>query len=235
MKADVPRPPQLRIPAWVPKQVAERARELARAEPPLASPAMLRALATDKRMKWVWRELSKHCGDGYLHPARPLKRSVADPQGFAMELLFSHTLTIMRDAPYKLSISGGRREAEEARDKYATTAWNLRSLAQTFVEVLPPHHPEYETWRRLTSDDVRKLKDAAEVLEQLADLEHETALTLPERDRGNAQVRGVTGELVKACRIFFGRSLYGVVARIASVVLETNISERTVRAWHPRR
>jgi hypothetical protein len=184
MKADTPRP--LRIPAWVPKPVAEKARELARRSPPVVSPALLRELATDKRMRWVWRELTKRKrhGDGYLHPVQPLKELLADPQGRGMALLFSHTLAIMQDVPYRLSFES-RREAEEARDKFAITAMNLRVLAQAFVEALPPAHRNYEVFRRLNSGQVRKLEDAAEVLEQLAQDEHEHALELPERARGN--------------------------------------------------
>jgi hypothetical protein len=233
MKADIPRPPQLRIPAWVPKQVAEKARELARAEPPVASPATLRALATNRRMKWVWTELRKQHGDGYLHPVRPLKEPVADPQGFGMALLFSHTLTIVQDAPYRLSFES-RKEAEAARDTYSMMAWDLRTLARAFVETLPPDHRNYETFRRLNSEDVRKLEDAAGVLEQLAQDEQEHALELPERDRGNALARYVTGELVKTCCTIFDTPLYGVVAAIATVALGLDIPVSTIRSWHPR-
>jgi hypothetical protein len=232
MKADAPRP--LRIPAWVPKLVAERARELARRSPPKASPALLRALATDKRMRWVWRELSKRHGDGYLHPVQPLKQPVADPQGQGMALLFSHTLAIMQDVPYRLSFES-RKEAEVARDTFSMMAWTLRTLAQAFVEALPPAHQNYEAFRRLNSEDVRKLEDAAGVLEQLAQDDHEHALELPERGRGNALARHVSGELVKTCRIIFCASLYGTVATITSVLLDSDISEGTIRAWHPRK
>jgi hypothetical protein len=234
MKVDVPRPPQLCIPAWVPKEVAEKARELARAEPPVAAPAMLRALATNRRMKWVWTELRKRHGDGYLHPVRPPKEPVADPQGFGMAVLFSHTLTIVQDAPYRLSFES-RKEAEAARDTYSMMAWRLRTLARAFVETLPPDHRNYETFRRLNSEHVRKLEDAAGVLEQLAQDEHEHALELPERDRGNALARYVSGELVQACSIIFGTPLYGVVAAIASVALGFDISVSTIRNWHPRK
>src|SRR5262249_62216060 len=94
-------------------------------------------------------------------------------------------------------------------------------------------HRNYEAFRRLNSDDVRKLADAAEVLKRLAEQEDEHARELPERARGNAMVRAVTGELVKACRIIFGASHYRIVARIASVMLGTEVSASTVRTWHP--
>jgi len=72
MKADAPRP--LRIPPWVPKQVAAIARELSRTGMARSDGAMLvtseadfqrllRALTTNPRMKPVWRELSKRQGD----------------------------------------------------------------------------------------------------------------------------------------------------------------------------
>jgi len=195
-------------------------------------PSMLRALATDQRMKWVWTELRKHHGDGYLHPARPPKEPVTDPQGFGMAFLFSYTFTIVQDTPYRLSFES-RKEAEAARDTYSMMAWRLRTLGRAFVETLPPDHRNYETFRRLNSEDVRKLEDAAGVLEQLAQEEHEYALELPERDRGNALARYVSGELVQACSTIFGTPLYGVVAAIASVALGFNISVSTIRGWHP--
>jgi hypothetical protein len=230
MKTDIPRPPRLRIPAWVPKPVADKARELSRQS--IAPPALLDALATNTRMRWVWAELSKRHGDGYLHPVRALKQPVADPQDFGMALLFAHTLAIMQDVPYRLSFES-RKEAEAARDTHSMMAGRLRTLAQAFVETLPPAHRNYEAFRRLNSEDVRKLEDAAGVLEQLAQDEYEHALELPERVRSNALARHVSGELVKTCRTIFGTSLYGVVATIASVALESDISKSTVRAWHP--
>jgi hypothetical protein len=233
MKTDVPRPPRLRIQRWVPKQVAAKARELARAESSMVLPSMLRALATDRRMKWVWTELRKRQGDSYLHPVRPLKEPVADPQGFGMAFLFSYTFTIVQNAPCYLSFES-RKEAEAARDTYSTMAWRLRTLARAFVETLPPDHRNYETFRYLNSEKVRKFEDVAGELEQLAQDQHEYALELPERDRGNALARYVSGELVQACSTIFGSPLYGVVAAIASVALGFDISVSTIRGWHPR-
>ena len=65
------RPPPVAIRSWVP--VAAKARELSQRSPPMVPPALLRALLTHERMRWVWVELSKRQGDGYLHPARRLK------------------------------------------------------------------------------------------------------------------------------------------------------------------
>jgi hypothetical protein len=42
MKADAPHAPRLRIPPWVPKAVADAARELVRRDPPVISPALLK-------------------------------------------------------------------------------------------------------------------------------------------------------------------------------------------------
>jgi hypothetical protein len=38
---------------------------------------------------------------------------------------------------------------------------------------------------------------------------------------------------VKACRIIFRSPMYRSMARIASVLLATNVSASTIRAWHP--
>jgi hypothetical protein len=40
---------------------------------------------------------------------------------------------------------------------------------------------------------------------------------------------------VTTCRIVFGASLYGVVAIITTVLLGNEISESTIRNWHPRK
>lgn len=231
MKADVSRP--LRIPAWVPKPVAAKARELSQCSPPMVSPALMHALLANKRMRWVWIELSKRQGDGYLHPARRLKGSGIDPQGFGMAALFAATITLMQDAAYRVSYEN-RKEAQTARDAYALTAQNLRTLARVLAELLPSNHRLYQRFQQANSEDVRKLNDAAGVLEQLAQEGQGAMLELPARDRGNALVRNITGELVGVCRRIFSTPLYGSVAIIASVALESDISESTIRTWHPR-
>jgi hypothetical protein len=53
------------------------------------------------------------------------------------------------------------------------------------------------------------------------------------RDRGNSLIRYVTGDLVRTFRIIFGASHYRCAARIASVLLATNVSASTVHTWHP--
>ena len=231
MKADVPRP--LRSRRRVPKPVAAKAREFAQSSPPMVSPALLRALVVNKRMRWVWVELSKRQDDGYLHPARRFKGSGDDAQGFGMAALFSTVITLMQNAQFRAPYES-RQEPEMARDAYAAMAQNLRTLARSFAELLPSDHPLYHGFQQANGEDMRKLADAAAVLERLAQEEQEAMLELPERNRGNALARNITGELVKVCRRIFGTPLYGCVATIASVALESDISESTIRTWHPR-
>src|SRR5262249_22757960 len=220
MKADAPRAPRLRIPTWVPKEVANAAHELARRDPPVISPALLKAFATNKRMKRVWRELSKRQGDGYLHRVRALPKRLGRPatdaewQAAGMAFLFSQALEIMRAELSRPVLTASRQEAETARDAYATTVINLRSFAHAIgyvaAEYIPPDYPDphrVEAVRRLYSDEMRKLEDAAEVLERYAQVEDEAASEFPARDRGNASKRRVTGELVKLCRVVFGKDL----------------------------
>jgi hypothetical protein len=233
MKADLPATPKLRIPRWVPGPVAAKARELSQHFPPMVSPALMRALVSNKRMRWVWTELSKRQGDGYLHPARPLKGSGDDPQGFGMATLFAAIVMFMQDADYRVSYEN-RQEAQTARDAYALMAQNLRTLTRTFAELLPSDHRLHQRFQQATGEDVRKLNDAAGVLERLAQEGQGAMLELPARDRGNALARNITGELVSVCRRIFGKQLYGCVAIIASVALESDISESTIRTWHPR-
>jgi len=243
MKADVPRP--LRIPAWVPKEVADKARELARRDPPVISPAILKALTTNKRMKWVWREFSKRQGDGYLHRVKALPKRLARPttdaewQAAGMVVLFSQAIEMMRAELSRPLLTASREEAEMARDTYATTAINLRSLARTLgeaaAEYIPPDYPDsrrVEAFQRRNSEEMRTLEDAAEILEEFAQVEDEAASEFPVRDRGNASKRRVTGELLKLCRVVFGKDLVGIVAIIASILFESDIPWGTIRDWH---
>jgi hypothetical protein len=215
VKADAPRP--LRIPAWVPSSVAEKARELHRRSPPAVSPALLRALVTDKRMRAVWHELAKRRrGGGYLHPARQPKEPVADPQGLGMTVLFLQALKIMHDLDRPPPVS--RKEMAAARREISAAARTLRTLAPLLLE--PPSD-------QLDREDARKLAAAAPVLDELA-------AKRGARDRGNTEIRYITSSLVKTCRIIFGASHYRIVARIASVMLATVVSESTVRTWDLR-
>jgi len=210
--------------------------------PDISTPA-LRALATNKRMKWVWRELSKRQGAGYLHRVGAVSKRLARPataaewQAAGLASLFSHAIAIMQAESSTPSFET-REEAEAACDAHATMARNLQILARTLGESAARYRPSdypdgcYDVFRRLNEEETRKLEDAAEILEELAQVADEAAAEFPRRDRGNASVRRVTGELVKVCRIIFGKSLFGVVAIIGSVLFESKISESTIRAWH---
>jgi hypothetical protein len=171
MKADAPRP--LRIPPWVPKQVAAIARELSRTGMARSDGAMLvtseadfqrllRALTTNPRMKPVWRELSKRQGDGYLHPARSLRKPVADPQGRAMTVLFFHALKIMCDVTLDRVSIASRKEVAEEREWCTNRARTLRTVAEVLLKPTPIssiaktrasswRQRRYSTdWRRIT-------------------------------------------------------------------------------------
>jgi hypothetical protein len=246
MKADAPHTSRLRIPSWVPKEVADAAREFARRDPPVISPAILKALTTNKRMKRVWRELSKRQGDGYLHRVKALPKRLARPktaaewQAAGRVVLFSQAIEIMRAELSRPLPTASREEAETARDAYTTTAINLRSFARTLgyvaAECIPPDYPDphrVEAFRRLNSEQMRKLEDAAEVLEGFAQDEDEAASEFPDRDRGNASKRRVTGELVKLCRAVFGKDLARTMGTVAGVLLGVpDIPESTIRDWH---
>lgn len=72
---------------------------------------------------------------------------------------------------------------------------------------------------------------AAEVFDRLA--QDYAADKHRERDRGNALIRHVTGELVKACRIIFRKSMGRTMGTVAGVLLGVpDIPESTIRDWH---
>jgi hypothetical protein len=229
----------------VPKEVADAARELARRDPPVISPAILKALATNKRMKWVWRELSKRKDDGgYKHRVRALPKRLARPttdaewQTAGMVFLFSQAIEIMRAESSRPPMTASRKEAKMARDVHAKQARDLRKLAKTLgetVEYIPSDYPDpsrVEAYQRRISEEMRTLEDAAKIIDEFTQVEDEAAAEFPARDHGTASKRRVTGELIKLCRALFGKDLSGTVATIASTLFETNIPEPTVRAWH---
>src|SRR5215472_16636927 len=173
MKADMPRP--LRIPRWVPEQVAEKARELSRTGMARSDRSLLvasesdfqrllRALTTDPRMRWVWRELGKRHGDGYLHPARSLRKPVADPQGRAMTVLFFHALKIICDVSLDQVSVASRKEVAKEREWCANMAETLRAMAGAFLEPTP----ERPTPDQVNREDARAFNDVAERLDRLA-------------------------------------------------------------------
>jgi len=196
-------------------------------------------------MKWVWRELSKRQGDDYLHRVKALPKRLARPatgaewQTAGMVFLFSQAIEIMRAELSRPVLTASRKEAETARDVWAARAISLRSLARTLgeaaAEYIPPDYPDpdrVEAFHHLNSAQMRTLEDAAEILEEFAQVEDEAASEFPDRDRRNASKRRVTGELLKLCRVIFGKDLAGCVAIIASILFKSKISRGTIRSWH---
>ena len=175
-------------------------------------------------MKWVWREFSKRQGDGYLHPARPLRKPVADPQGRAMTMLFFRALKIMCDVTLDRVSIASRKEVAEERERCANRARIDRAVAGALLESTPD---------QLNREDAHKLLAAAEVWDRLAQ-DYATGKHHV-RNRGNALSRHVTGELVKACCIIFRKPMGRTVGTIAGVLLGVpDIPESTIRDWHPR-
>jgi hypothetical protein len=219
------------LPEWVPKPVADRARELAQRGPP--SPGLLR-LATDERMKRVWRELCRRHRDGgdYLHPVRILPKELAqveDRQGAGMAILFSNALAVAFDERWATTSTS--KEAEAAREGYKEGAAWLRVPARALNERVTSlsSHPDNDTFRLWAIDAARKLEDAATVLDELAQTEAEAEL--PDRNRASPRERQVGVKLVEFCRTVFGTPLFGLVAIIVSVLFESKITPSTVREW----
>ena len=253
--------PELRIPSWVPEMVAYFARGVAQRNPPAVHPELLRAVITDERMRWVWRELGKRHrdGNGYLHPVRAPKGREQDPnwQGAGMVMLFSAVIGICSEQAFGLRGVTTRKKAEADRDMYRQKAAELRALAESINSGLTdasshPHYilaglspnsyrkylagPLHIAHRRRATTAARRLEDAAKVYDDLAQAEDKAIPAQMHRDRGNAAKRTVALRLVTVCREGFGASLFGVVANILSVLFGSEIAVSTVRHWcsHPR-
>jgi len=102
--------PGLRIPAWVPKPVAEVAREAYAAGDESARKTISR-LACDERMRRVWHELSRRHRDGtFIHP--PGLRSTAD----ANERQAHFMRMVLQDA-VRPGRTASRRQAEREHSR----------------------------------------------------------------------------------------------------------------------
>jgi hypothetical protein len=238
----------LQIPSWVPSIIAELARRTwlsnkSEAErigyvAPYIEDAdkVLNRLVCDKRMRHVWRELSRRRRDGeFMHPVRG-----SEPEKDKDTLQIEAMAHLFCQSAFKALLSYGeevvtRQQAEQRHKELLDKAKQLRVDACRLFFQSVYRSPLSSS--RLSYCDLeqrhRDLNHAAQILESYAAenlvFEMETAL---ERDRGDGDIRWVALGLAEVCRILFGSPLYGVTATIVSVALGRDINARTVRQWY---
>jgi hypothetical protein len=244
-------PLPLQVPSWVPPIVAELARrtwlsnkskvERKGPVPPYIEHAdkLLNRLVCDKRMRRVWRELSRRRRDGeFMYPAKGSEpeKDKDTRQNEAMVLLFcqSAVRALLSQREEVVTCQKAEQRHKELLDKAKQLRVDANGL---FLQSI--YRSPLSSSTLSYCDLVQRLRDldhAAQILESYAAenlvFEMKTAL---KRDRGDGDIRWTALGLAETCRILFDSPLYGVTATIMSVALGRDINTRTVRQWcaHP--
>ena len=240
MKADVfphrPAPAKLRIPSWVPRAVAAKARasyvEVSALEPPkyaVVFTKYLFLLIRDQRMRIVWRELQRRERTGaYIHPAT---RSIMamdddDRQAAAMVQLFNATFGYAV-AP---GVTVTQRRAEQRRNDLRKKARAMRidAVCGAFGEAV-----SFGSGRNIWTDERRqRLVAAAETYETIAAETYAADMKdSVQRDSVDRSARWLARAVSAQFQHLFGSAFYGLTATIVSVVLGREIDTGVVRQW----
>ena len=231
------------LPEWLPPVVAQEAERLFRSG--YADEELVARLATDQRMRSVWRELSK---PRYAR-TRPRiinlywGRTVDLPQleglteqEAALTLFFwySYAFAFMKPAVGKVStldlpILRCRCEAASLR----LSAARLRGLfliPTSTRELLPT-----EISKQFADIYANDIEDAAiffdEIEAALVELKAAEAPLIVGRVHGNREARGYVRLLAEETRKLFGSPLYGSLAKVASIALGKEVSLLQARKW----
>jgi hypothetical protein len=191
-----------------------------------------RPLVCDRRMRGVWRELSRQRNGAFLYPARaPSLTNAKERQGAAMLELFNTALECQNSREAIMS----RGKAEQQRSRYLAKAEELQRDARTMSR------QTLLFWGKSILTDKRrhalwrKLEDAADAYKEYASAIHTAARSMPKRAH-DGRARWVAQTIGDKFRALFESPMYGLTAMITSVVLGRRIEPRTVRQWcapHP--
>jgi hypothetical protein len=167
--------------------------------------AVLRRLATDPRMEWVWRELVE--GERPAKFMRLLPNSLKSFFFIAYDAACHprHITTVKQlKAVKRCSASDERRkQVADSIVAQATRAARTRRRGDRFLA--PPLKLKPEGWRPPT-------------------------LVVWRHEDSNS-VRAYVLELSGIARELFGNISYGTIARVASVALDEQATERQVKRW----
>jgi hypothetical protein len=229
---------ELSIPPWVPTVVADLARgDYSKALENEIDAGVIQRLVSDPRMKEVWSELQRKRtdGSGYFRAAVDLAGSDSEPsqplyypaqfssrsewlQSIAISKVFERSVRLGRFAMPEAVAAEMTARVDDLRD----TAKKLREDA-SLIE---------ETFVRKNASDFytsasRTIREAADAYEKVADNgfafdpHHQAAVIF-------------SALLARTFEELFGDSLRGTVAKIASVVLENEVTGDQVREWAER-
>ena len=222
------------LPNWLPPSVEKQARRIEGQDLSTEQRAILLRLATDDRMRKVWKELSKRKrpDGGFVYAAKSRQkvpsRKQNEAQNEALAELFHFAFCAARD---RISVSKAV-EVEREKEALLQKAKILRELAK-FVEVTAfskEHVIPDPLSHQLT------IFDAGALLRVAHFLEHVAAAMRPPSDplmvqyhRGDPVVKGVQIEIAAQMQKTFGRVLHGTAATIASVALAKETTEKVTR------
>ena len=231
-------PSRLEIPPWVPEPIAQGVRaRYAAAVDLVAQQEALResgcfdyvltriaeyhlSLACDRRMKRVWRELSRQRRPSGAFFYQAYVSSVANAQGrqdAAMLELFNTALACRRQC---WATTTTRSQAEQQRDQFLTKADELRTDA--FILLVQPTY---------NKEHCQKLADAARAYEDHARELYATGLAMAFERQHDGRARWVALTLSNKFRELFGKPMYGLSSTLTSIVLGREVAPRTVRQW----
>jgi hypothetical protein len=224
MKADVPRPPKLPIPAWVPEPVAS----IFGNDAGVVAGRLLR----DPRMRNVWKPLLSRRPDGrFMHSASVSVRgaNAQQRQGAAMAELF-HYVVCATMWPGTITT---RSKAEQKRRRFLAKAEELRADAEMWLRDAPADAP-FGLWTNDFGPDThwRRLMDASEAYKEIAAEAYAGDMRMAlDRARGDGDVRWFALAVADKCRSLFGSPMYGVTSTLVSVALGRKVGHRLVREW----
>src|SRR5262249_39517140 len=167
----------------------------------------------------IWAELMRRRRkDGrFLYPT-PLDigDTAEQRQKFAIHLFFSIALEIAEN-PARIIL---RRDLETMRSDLQATAETLRNTVATAVQsgLRRPHQISSEP----ELHHIYPLIVAAEEVQELAAQLGDRGIVI-ERDHGNMREHAVAVGIANVCRLFFGRTMPGVVVGLVKILLDRDI------------
>jgi hypothetical protein len=231
-------------PNWLPSSAAHEAQRLLSVES--VDAALVVRLATDERMRSVWREVTKHNKQGHTrsemseawkHFRPPLSEQFTNEEA-ALALFFWYTCFFAHLRPTVRTIAEWGSLLATCRDE----AERLRASAKVLRDLrLMPGGAQ--DWFQLGEISTQFQNIYANQIEEAADFYDEISENIinqktqggdsftVERDFGNRAPRAYIRLLAPETRMLFGTPLYGSLATVASVALGCTVTTPQVREW----
>jgi hypothetical protein len=223
-----------KFPEWLPPIVATMAQRCVSRASNHDDRKLALRLATDDRMRSVWRELSR------CEPPEGQK---------ALGRFFEHARAHTHGSYKTVSVSeltdwgaACKRQAEALRASARFVYETEQYMQSRIIDLLRPHllpdqlsQASFEVQSRMLQG--ARVEDAAEYLDSLAAATPELCAAghplVIDRDQGNRRTRGYVRALAGQTRSMFGSPLYGTLATTANVALSPSIpvTAKQVRNW----